>query len=131
MSLPGAFSDPVLDSRDLVDDGIRDAYEEGHDADMPPNPAKKISGMSPISSMSIVKAGNKSSKSSAIGNLTDIENQPEGSDEPESPDANEGEDPNMVFWDEPTDQDPSNPRNWPAMKKWGIIAVLSAISFVM
>jgi hypothetical protein len=134
MSLPAAFSDPVLDSRDLVDDRVRDAYEQGHDADVSPTPAKKASGMSSILSMSIEKAGDHFSKSSSadqLGDLEDIEKGSERGDERKSAEAKEDHDPNMVFWDEPIDQDPSNPRNWSTKKKWGNIGVVSGITFVV
>jgi hypothetical protein len=35
-----------------------------------------------------------------------------------------------VWWDEPADQDPANPMNWPMSQKWTSIAVLSAITFL-
>lgn len=35
-----------------------------------------------------------------------------------------------VWWDEPVDQDPLNPMNWPASQKWRMIAVLSSITFL-
>ena len=35
-----------------------------------------------------------------------------------------------VWWDEPVDQDPLNPMNWPDSQKWGTIAVLSSITFL-
>ena len=37
-------------------------------------------------------------------------------------------DPNVVNWDGPND--PENPLNWPASKKWTNIAFLSAITFL-
>ena len=36
----------------------------------------------------------------------------------------------IVWWDEPADQDPANPMNWPSSRKWGTIAVLSSITFL-
>ena len=39
-------------------------------------------------------------------------------------------DPFDVWWDEPADQDPANPMNWPMSRKWATIAVLSAITFL-
>ena len=47
--------------------------------------------------------------------------------------AKEKEEPldeNIVWWDEPVDQDPMNAMNWSEKKKWGNIAVLSAMTFV-
>lgn len=37
-------------------------------------------------------------------------------------------DPNVINWDGP--DDPENPLNWPALKKWTNIAFLSAITFL-
>jgi hypothetical protein len=37
-------------------------------------------------------------------------------------------DPNIVWWD--SDDDPHNPMNWSATKKWGTIALLSFLSFL-
>jgi hypothetical protein len=37
---------------------------------------------------------------------------------------------NQVWWDEPADQDPANPMNWPAWRKWSNIAILSFITFL-
>lgn len=39
-------------------------------------------------------------------------------------------DQNIVWWDEPVDQDPENPMNWGAGRKWSTIAVLSLITFI-
>ena len=44
--------------------------------------------------------------------------------------AKEPIDPFEVWWDEPADQDPANPMNWPMSRKWASIAVLSAITFL-
>jgi hypothetical protein len=35
-----------------------------------------------------------------------------------------------VYWNEPVDEDPANPMNWPSRKKWASIAVLSSITFL-
>ncbi|CAG8960000.1 hypothetical protein HYFRA_00013188 [Hymenoscyphus fraxineus] len=37
----------------------------------------------------------------------------------------------IVWWDEPADQDPQNPMNWPARKKWLNIGVLAFIGFII
>ena len=39
-------------------------------------------------------------------------------------------DENVVWWDEPEDQDPDNPMNWGAGRKWGTIAILGFITFI-
>lgn len=59
-------------------------------------------------------------------------------DEPASdvtcPEKGNVEDPsrehNLVWWDEPAEQDPANPMNWPTWRKWTIIAILSFITFL-
>lgn len=35
-----------------------------------------------------------------------------------------------VWWNEPADQDPENPRSWSDRRKWGIITILSVITFL-
>ena len=35
-----------------------------------------------------------------------------------------------VWWNEPADQDPENPMNWPSRRKWTTIGVLSGITFL-
>jgi hypothetical protein len=35
-----------------------------------------------------------------------------------------------VYWEEPIDQDPANPMNWPSSRKWMNIGVLSSITFL-
>ncbi len=36
-----------------------------------------------------------------------------------------------VWWEEPEDQDPENPMNWPAKLKWANILIISCISFLV
>ncbi|KAL6825362.1 cycloheximide resistance protein [Trichoderma camerunense] len=36
-----------------------------------------------------------------------------------------------VWWDEPEEQDPENPVNWPATKKWANILTISIMSFLV
>jgi hypothetical protein len=37
---------------------------------------------------------------------------------------------NLVWWDEPAEQDPANPMNWATRRRWTIIAILSFITFL-
>jgi hypothetical protein len=37
---------------------------------------------------------------------------------------------NLVWWNEPAEQDPANPMSWPTWRKWTIIANLSFITFL-
>ncbi|KAF1980869.1 MFS general substrate transporter [Aulographum hederae CBS 113979] len=39
-------------------------------------------------------------------------------------------DPNIVWWKEPANLDPENPKNWSEKKKWGTIAIVSSITFI-
>jgi hypothetical protein len=50
--------------------------------------------------------------------------------EPSSNDLGDSKDENIVWWDEPVDQDPENPKNWSEKKKWGTIAIVSSITFI-
>ncbi|KAL9076670.1 MAG: hypothetical protein Q9157_003587 [Trypethelium eluteriae] len=52
-----------------------------------------------------------------------LEKEPEELEE-----VSEPPDPNIVDWDGP--DDPMNPMNWPAGRRWGMIAVVSAITFL-
>jgi hypothetical protein len=35
-----------------------------------------------------------------------------------------------VFWEEPVSEDPANPMNWSAGRKWSIIGMVSFITFL-
>lgn len=37
----------------------------------------------------------------------------------------------VVWWDEPEDQDPENPMNWPSKMKWANILTIAVISFLV
>ncbi|KAH8804385.1 major facilitator superfamily domain-containing protein [Xylogone sp. PMI_703] len=39
-------------------------------------------------------------------------------------------DPNLVWWNEPADEDPGNPMAWPSWKKWTTIGIISFITFL-
>lgn len=52
-----------------------------------------------------------------------------GVSSPNNPDA-ATEERYIVSWDEPEDQDPCNPMNWPPSKKWRTIALLSFTTFL-
>lgn len=112
MATPGAFSNPAWETQDLQSEKAREAFQQGHDADDIPEeiPARDVE---------------KGAKSQAQSTLTD-ERTLSGEalvDGPEEP-----RDPNIVDWDGPSD--PANPQNWPASKKWGIIAALAAVTLI-
>lgn len=48
----------------------------------------------------------------------------------EEPKVVGSEDDMDIFWDEPADQDPTNPMNWSMARKWSIVAMISFITFL-
>lgn len=72
------------------------------------------------------------------GGVRDVENLTsdlEGSTDVEKPTdttdtTNTTDGSHTVFWEEPIDQDPDNPQNWPSSRKWGIIGLLSFLTFL-
>jgi hypothetical protein len=48
----------------------------------------------------------------------------------EKPAQGQGEGDLDVFWDEPAEQDPANPMNWSAGRKWTIVAMVSIVTFL-
>jgi hypothetical protein len=89
------------------------AVAEGHDADVPSN----IGSLHRVPS---IAPSHKSKHGSPAALEKDIE---KGAAE----EASES-DPNIVFWDGP--DDPQNPMNWPALKKWGTKSPVSTACLV-
>jgi len=113
MTTPGAFSNPVLETSAIKDEKIRLAYEEGHDADIPSN-----EGVVDHKSDDDIEKGQPASTSTAT-------------EETDTADIGATTaDSNLVWWDEPVDQDPKNPMNWTMKKKWMNIFVLSWLTFI-
>ncbi|KAH6873215.1 major facilitator superfamily domain-containing protein [Alternaria rosae] len=105
------------------------AAAEGHDADIPSN-------LGSIHQVPSHTSERKHSLDEKKGEYTtgerDVEkgngsgsvssaDQPDAEEEPER-------DPNVVDFDGPND--PENPMNWKASKKWGMVALISAITFL-
>jgi hypothetical protein len=99
------------------------AAAEGHDADIPSNagslrqipsnvPNHKPEASSPSA---LDKDVEKGEREGSVSTKEEIEEVVE-------------DDPNIVFWDGP--DDPQNPMNWPASKKWGTVTLVSAITFL-
>ena len=98
------------------------AYEEGHDADLLSSEsgiatterhrANKAVGVAPEKSVSSNVSILPGDAEKVIGTTT----------------VEELHDPNIVDWDGP--DDPENPLNWSAGKKWANIAVLSALTLL-
>jgi hypothetical protein len=110
------------------------AAAEGHDADRPTNAGTihdaverniPSSWQRPegdkLSSMELEKDVEKGHRagSESISSIGDSD---------EIPDELPEHDPNIVFWDSPTD--PQNPLNWSSKKKWGTVAIVSCITFL-
>ncbi|KAJ9645324.1 hypothetical protein H2199_003330 [Coniosporium tulheliwenetii] len=117
MSVPATFSDPAFESRNLSKEDFRLAYEEGHDADLRSTSGPDVTHEKRSFNADLEKGDHPSTATSEAPTVVEDE-------------TSEPKDPNIVWWDEPADQDPANPMNWSSGKKWGNIAVLSAITFV-
>lgn len=102
MATPAGFNDPHFGVQDVKDAAVRQAIEEGHDADIP-------------SSTGYVDIEKKAGTSSATSALED------GKREIDS---------NIVDWEQPENEDPHNPKNWSMAKKWLNVAIVSYICFI-
>jgi hypothetical protein len=102
MTTPGSFNDPHFGVEDVKDPKVRQAIEEGHDADIPSS-----TGYVDVEK----KAGTPSSTS-----ISDL--------------SNDAHDPNIVDWEQPENEDPHNPQNWSMAKKWLNVAIVSYICLI-
>ncbi|KAK3718324.1 hypothetical protein LTR37_005137 [Vermiconidia calcicola] len=121
--VPGVFGGDLPEKE-------RDAYEEGQDADTAQGTGVVNDEQEGPKRETVVDPGKKdgvtaSSKSSEAGehDLEKAEPSTTTDGEPEEP-----RDPNVVDWDGP--DDPQNPYNWPASKKWSNIAILSFLTLL-
>lgn len=106
---------------------IEQAVAEGHDADIPSNLGSIHQVPSRTSAHSPWKPDNKDDctaeeKDIEKGNRSSLTSS--ANDTEEEPDH----DPNIVDYDGP--DDPENPMNWKATKKWGMVCLVSAITFL-
>lgn len=110
------------------------AFEEGHDADRPTSRAdEKPQQNQEVAAVETKvdaekkddKHGSMSSSSHAASNENDVE---KGATETGA-ETDEPKDPNIVDWEGP--DDPKNPYNWPAKKKWANIAILSLLTLLI
>lgn len=104
MATPATFPNHTQEAQDL-DEKASEAYQQGFDAD------------------TFIPDVEKGAQSKAISTHTD-----ERTLSNNGPVQEEVRDPNVVDWDGP--DDPANPMNWPARKKWLIIAALGAVTFI-
>ncbi|KAH7138270.1 major facilitator superfamily domain-containing protein [Dendryphion nanum] len=101
--------------------------QESHDADIPSNIGFiNDATPRPVSGKPTIDFGQQVTEK-------DIEKGPRSSSLSSNDDADvaepvEEDDPNIVFWDGPDDQ--QNPINWPFRKKWGTVLIVSAITFL-
>jgi hypothetical protein len=103
------------------------AAAEGHDADIPTNIGSARSVATPASTRPHTPRGNDKEMSAAMEK--DIEKGPEAASVSSIPEPEEAMlDPNIVDFDGPND--PENPMNWKASKKWGMVILISAITFL-
>jgi hypothetical protein len=112
MATPGAFANPSWETHDLHNEKASEAFIQGQDADGTPE-------------QTYTKDVEKGAQSLAQSTHTD--------ERTLSGDAvvghhEEPADPNLADWSGP--DDPENPQNWPARKKWGIIAALAACTLI-
>lgn len=106
---------------------IEQAVAEGHDADIPTS----AGSIRPV----ISRASTKPSKSAKEGKelfTTMGKDLEKGTDNASLSSADSSEsaelDPNVVDFDGP--DDPENPLNWSYNKKWGMVSLVSAITFL-
>ncbi|ORY09290.1 major facilitator superfamily domain-containing protein [Clohesyomyces aquaticus] len=125
MGMPGDYANPAREAADLNDEKLELAYEEGHDADVTSN----------RSSPPRQRSHNNVDLEKGIGASSLHDESTLGGEEAGPTAAREGEegegeeqDPNIVDWDGP--DDPENPQNWTTGKKWGNIAILSAVTLI-
>lgn len=113
MATPATLSNPTWEAQDLQNEKVREAYEQGHDAD--------------IATDTFSKDIEKGGQSQAQSTHTD-ERTLSGDDVAPTEEHEEPQDPNIVDWDGPNDS--KNPQNWKPSKKWGIIAALGAVTLI-
>jgi hypothetical protein len=103
------------------------AAAEGHDADIPTNIGSIRSATTPTSTRPHTPGGNDKEMSAAMEK--DVEKGAEAGSVSSIQESEEAIiDPNIVDFDGPND--PENPMNWKASKKWGMVMLISAITFL-
>lgn len=112
MATPASLPNPARDVQDLKHEKNEEAYQQGHDADLIPED---------LYSKDVEKGVESHAHSTHTGDRTLSVDQPQET-------TIDQRDPDIVDWDGP--DDPNNPQNWPAKKKWSIIAALGAITLI-
>ncbi|KAH7391923.1 major facilitator superfamily domain-containing protein [Pyrenochaeta sp. MPI-SDFR-AT-0127] len=113
MATPSSLPTRTGDVQEVHNDNAKEAFAQGHDAD------RTLED----SFSNDVEKGVESHAHSTHSDERTL------SGELPIQEANvEEADPNIVDWDGP--DDPANPQNWPAKKKWGIISALGAVTLI-
>jgi hypothetical protein len=103
------------------------AAAEGHDADIPTN----IGSIHSVASRTSTQPRSLRSGEAKVSTAMEKDIEKEG-EAGSTSSMHEGEetvvDPNIVDFDGP--DDPENPMNWKASKKWGMVVLISAITFL-
>jgi hypothetical protein len=102
------------------------AAAEGHDADIPTNVGSIHQAASRASSRPRTAAGEEKDIPAAMEK--DLEKGADAESTASTDQPEEATDPNIVDFDGPDDTD--NPMNWKQSKKWGMISLVSAITFL-
>jgi multidrug resistance protein len=113
MATPATLSNPAWETQDLQNEKVKEAYQQGHDADRIPE-------------HSFTRDIEKGAQSQTVSTHTDertLSGDATSEQQQETP-----LDPNIIDWDGPND--PENPQNWAASRKWGIIAALGAVTLI-
>lgn len=110
------------------------AVNEAHDADIPTNKGAEHPNLPAEGTTTDVEKKDKDDRlSSASTSSHDVVNDEKdvekGPTETATEEAEEPRDPNIVDWEGP--DDPANPYNWPAKKKWANIAILSLLTLLI
>lgn len=101
---------------------------EGHDADIPNNIGSIHHVPSNPSTRPQTPLYDKEVKSLVLEKDIEKGVSPAPSSTADEPNGETGQDPNIVDFDGPND--PQNPMNWKSPKKWGMVFLISAITFL-
>jgi multidrug resistance protein len=113
MATPASLPHPRRESQELQKEKIREAYAQGHD----------VEGIPEDTYLKDVEKGAHSQAQSTHTDERTLSGDALAVEEEQEP-----QDPNIVDWDGPND--PANPQNWTASKKWGIIGALGAVTLI-
>lgn len=128
LSLSAAMAHSLQSHQPTTAEIIDLAALEGHDADIPSNIGSIHHTPSGPSTRPHTPLYEKGVKSSALERDTEKGASPASTSIAGEPDEEAEQDPNIVDFDGP--DDPQNPMNWKFSKKWGMVLLISAITFL-